>query len=85
MKRSQSKKPHDPHFWTQVRIRLYCALGAHHVETGTWVRQRRGDHMRAASCETCLTNQYGISRPTRSFTFVGDAEDVRSRQSGGDE
>jgi hypothetical protein len=85
MKRSQSKKPTDPHFWSMVRIKLYCSLGAHHVAAGTWVRQRRGDHMRAASCETCLMNQYGITRPSRPFTMTDDHEDVRARQTGDDE
>lgn len=76
----------DPHFWIQVEVRVVCNLGNHDVGKGGWVRMRRGDYRKFASCETCLHRQYGTVRPGSSFTFHEEpAVDVRARQSGGDE
>lgn len=83
MARRRRRIPPDAHFWVQVRSRLFCMLGSHDVAAGQWVRYRRGDVRRFASCETCLAER-GIERPHRSFTFTReDAEDVRKRQVGG--
>jgi hypothetical protein len=83
MTRRRERKPFNPHFWTQVRARLYCALGAHDVGPGTWVRERRGDPLRMKSCAACLESQYKIVRPVRPFSMAADAPaDVRSRQVG---
>lgn len=76
--------PRDPHYWMQTQSHLFCALGAHDVYAGVWVRMRRGDHFRRASCEDCLEKLYQVRRPTRSFTssLPDDAVDVRARQAG---
>lgn len=73
----------DPHFWVQVTSRMHCALGDHGVQAGVWVRMRRGDIFRRASCEICLKDRYGIKR--HPWTSVGDKPDVRARRAGADE
>lgn len=74
----------DPHVWVIVQVGLHCALGDHQVDRGEWVRFRRGDVFRRASCEACLRTS-GITRPNRSFTMIGDPVDEKARQVGGDE
>lgn len=84
---TRRKKPRSTlaaHVWVQVRARLFCALGGHDVPAGGWVRFRRGDYRRMASCEPCLAKA-GVYRPARSFTMVDDGPDAKARQSGGDE
>lgn len=83
-KRRRQYREH--HFWFQVEVRVICNLGGHDVERGGWVRMRRGDHRKFASCDTCLFRQYGIVRPGTQFTFHDEpAADVRARRAGGDE
>lgn len=83
-KRSR-RRQRPTHSWWQVRSGVRCALGAHLVAAGEWVRTRIGDYYRLASCEACLKAS-GIERPHRPFTFAADvAEDVKTRQTGGDE
>jgi hypothetical protein len=79
-KRSPSR---DPHYWTQVRLVMFCNLGGHDVRPGAWVRLRRDDFRRLASCEECLKTS-GISRPSRPFTSsaADSAIDVRALRSG---
>lgn len=70
------------HSWVVVTKGLYCALGGHDVPAGGWVRFRRGDPFRRASCETCLKAR-GIERPIRKVTMNFD-EDVRAKRAGDD-
>ena len=77
----RARQPVNPHFWVCVRVALYCALGGHQVAAGQWVRYRRGDYRKLASCEACL-KPAGIVRPARKFTSVGDKPDYRAARSG---
>lgn len=80
-----SRKPFETHYWTKVRSHVWCWSDGHDVPAGSWVRFRKGDHARRASCEACLAKK-GIYRPARPFTFAGDESiDVRARRAGGDE
>lgn len=70
------RKSSDPHYWTRVRVRMYCALGGHDLEVGTWVRLRRDDHQRMARCEECLAMRevYRPVKPDDRITRDGKAE-----------
>jgi hypothetical protein len=84
MARRTTRKPaRDPHYWVNVRLRMFCHLGGHEVAAGAWVRQRRGDYRHLVSCESCLAKA-GVARPNRPFTSSADdtAVDVRALRSG---
>lgn len=82
----KARKYREVHFWFTVEIRVICNLGGHEVGKGIWVRMRRGDPRKFASCETCLARQYGVVRPGSQFTFREEpAFDARARRAGGDE
>lgn len=88
-RRRTDRPPANPHYWTQVVRHLVCwprttGAGAdrHDVAPGKWMRFRKDDDRRMGECEDCLRAR-GIHRPTRSFTFSGDAtRDTKARQVG---
>lgn len=83
--RPRDRKPYDPFYWTQVQRHLVCwpVQGERHdVTPGRWMRFRRNDHRRMGECEDCLRAR-GVHRPTKSFTFTGQAaSDEKRRQTG---
>ena len=85
-RRRRPSPPRDPHYWVQVRSRLWCALGGHDVGAGRWLRYRRDDHRGLGSCEDCL-RPVGVYRMPRPFTssLPDTAPDVRARQTGDDD
>lgn len=82
----KARRYRESHFWIHVEIRMTCHLGGHDVDRGGWIRMRRGDHRKFASCDTCLFRQYGIVRPGSQFTFHEDpAVDYARKRAGDDE
>ncbi len=60
------------HIWVPVRYKAYCALGAHEVVKGAWLRYRIGDYYRSASCDQCLAKS-GITRPSAVVEDQGES------------
>lgn len=84
-RKPRPRRPYSPHYWTVVTVRLRCHLGDHDATAGVWMRFRRGDHLRAGSCEDCLRRQYGIERPSRPVVLKSDrGVDARARRAGND-
>lgn len=71
----------DPHYWVTTKSKLYCALGAHDVSTGTRVRYRRNDYRQLGSCEACLAAA-GLVQTRRVTLVRDDGFDARRRRSG---
>lgn len=71
------------HRWDQVRSVLRCSFN-HDIERGEWARFSRAGYQLLVTCATCLKQHYNLVRPNSTFSFHGDAEDVKARQAGGD-
>lgn len=69
------------HEWAPVRSTVKCSFG-HDVHPPHWVRFSQVGHQRLATCDTCLRERYGLTRPNSTFSFHGDAEDFKNRQAG---
>lgn len=75
----------DPWRWFQVRVSMWCALGAHRIGADVWMRTRKDDYRELYSCETCLA-KVGVARPAppppRPVRMREGTPDVRRRQCG---
>lgn len=72
--------------WEVVRIGIACSSGGHQIPAGAHALFTSADWRRSVLCERHAWQELQIARPGQSFGFHGEApDDVRSRQSGGDE
>ena len=60
------RKPFNPHRWSDVRSRVWCGLGQHHVTAGRVRFLKTNYHGIPGSCAACLA-KVGVFEPARSF------------------